>query len=255
SLGWAYESMGRYRDAIDAFQKALKSSPNDYYSIVNLANNYARTGQFAEADKQYREAIRVAPAGAAGYVGLAGILISQNKLDEAESTLRQALTITPASLPVRVTLSNVFYLRDKVTEAVAEAREALRLDPKNPTALNNLGYYLVEINENLEEALKLIQRAVDSAPNITNFRDSLGWAYFKLGRLEEAEQYLAGISKATTSPVIHEHLGDVYAKREKQDLALAEWQKALAELQKNPGQPGGSAQLARLKSKISATGH
>jgi TonB family protein len=254
-LGWAYENMGRHRDAIDAFQKALKSSPNNYYAIVSLAGIYARTGQLADAEKQYREAIRVAPGADQGYVGLASILSRQQNWDEAESTLRQALSVTPASLAVHVTLSNVLYLRDKRAEAVAEAREALRLDPKNPTAQNNLGYYLVELNENLEEALKLIQHAVDSAPNVPNFRDSLGWAYFKLGRLEEAEQYLAGIAKATTSPVIHEHLGDVYAKRGKQDMALAEWQKALAELQKSPGQLVESAQLARVKSKISEAPH
>jgi tetratricopeptide (TPR) repeat protein len=253
-MGWAYENMGRYREAIDAFQKALKSSPNDLYTIVNLAANYVRTGQLADAEKQYREAIRVAPGAPQGYVGLAGILSRQQRLDEAESTLRQGLAITPTSLPVHISLSNVLYQRDKRAEAVAEAREALRLDPKNPTALNNVGYYMVEINENLEEALKFIQRAVDGAPNVPGFRDSLGWAYFKLGRLEEAEQYLAGAAKQTTSPVIHEHLGDVYAKRGKQEMALSEWQKALAELQKTSGQQGDSAQIVRLKSKINGGG-
>ena len=255
SLGWAYQTQGSFRDAVDTYQKVLKLSPTDSYSVLSLAAIYARTGQTADAEKQYREAIRIAPRSPQGYVGLAGLLSSQQKAEEAEAALRQALAMTPGGLAVHVSLSNVLYQRDKRAEAVAEAREALRLDPRNPTALNNLGYYLAELNENLEEALKLTQRAVDSAPNVPAYRDSLGWVYFKLGRLEEAEQYIAGVAKQANSPVIDEHLGDVYAKRGKQDLALAQWQKALAELQKSPQQTIDSAQLARLKSKISAAGH
>jgi TonB family protein len=250
-LGWAYQMQGSFRDAIDTYQKVLKLSPTDTYSILNLAATYARTGQIAEAETQYRDAIRIAPRSPQGYIGLAAILSGQGKGDEAEAQLRQALTMTPGVLAVHVSLSNVLYQQGKTADAVAEAREALRLDPRNPTALNNLGYYLAERNENLDEALKLTQRAVDSAPNVPGFRDSLGWVYFKLGRLEEAEQYITGIAKQANSPVIDEHLGDVYAKRGKQDLAVAQWQKALTELQKAPAQSIDSAQLARLKSKIS----
>ena len=251
SLGWAYQTQGSFHDAVDTFQKVLKLSPTDIYSILNLAAIYARTGQIAEAETQYRDAIRIAPRSPQGYIGLAAVLSGQGKGDEAEAQLRQALTMTPGVLAVHVSLSNVLYQQGKSADAVAEAREALRLDPRNPTALNNLGYYLAERNENLDEALKLTQRAVDSAPNVPGFRDSLGWVYFKLGRLEEAEQYIAGIAKQANSPVIDEHLGDVYAKRGKQDLAVAQWQKALTELQKAPAQSIDSAQLARLKSKIS----
>jgi TonB family protein len=252
-LGWAYQMQSSFRDAIDTYQKVLKLSPTDTYSIINLAAIYARTGQTAEAEKQYREAIRIAPRSPQGYIGLATILSNQQKADEAEATLRQALTMAPGVLAVHVSLTNVLYQRGKTADAVAEAREALRLDPRNPTALNNLGYYLAELNENLDEALKLTQRAVDSAPNVLGYRDSLGWVYFKLGRLEEAEQYIGGIAKQANSPVIDEHLGDVYAKRGKQDLAVAQWQKALNELQKAAGQSIDSAQLARLKSKISSS--
>ena len=44
------------------------------------------------------------------------------------------------------------------------SKKALRIEPNNPMAPNDLGYYTVEGNENLPEALKLIQRAVDVAP-------------------------------------------------------------------------------------------
>ena len=63
-------------------------------------------------------------------------------------------------------------------------RRILSKDPKNATALNNLGYFLIERNERLNEALELIQRAVRAEPDNSSFLDSLGWAYFKLGKLD-----------------------------------------------------------------------
>ncbi|MCV5132939.1 tetratricopeptide repeat protein, partial [Escherichia coli] len=77
-------------------------------------------------------------------------------------------------------------------------------------ALNNLGYFLLERNERFEEALELIKQAVESDPTNPSFLDSLGWAHFKLGNLDEAEKYLRdAIGIDSSSATIHEHLGDV----------------------------------------------
>jgi len=131
-------------------------------------------------------------------------------------------------------------------EAEASYIEALRLQPDNPLALNNLGYSLVERNDRLGEALELIQRAVDAAPDNPSFLDSLGWAYFKMGKLEEAERYLSmAVGSETKSPTVHEHLGDLYERLAKKELALKAWQKALSLSQE-------AEQTARLKSKIGA---
>jgi tetratricopeptide (TPR) repeat protein len=208
-------------------------------------------GRLGEAEKLFHDVIRITPNYTQAYISLADLLSAQARGDEAESILRQAIKIMPASVPAHINLGSLLFERGKGAESLAESREALRLEPNNPTALNNVGYYMVERGENLEEALKMVQRAVDFAPNVPGFRDSLGWAYFKLGRLEEAERYLAGAARETASPLIHEHLGDVYDKRGKREMAMAEWQQALADLQKIQIQPDEHGQLARLKSKLS----
>ncbi len=107
-------------------------------------------------------------------------------------------------------------------------REILKQSPQNPVALNNLGYFLAERGEKLEEALNLIEQAVQSNPTNPWYLDSLGWAYFKLGKLVEAEKYLKNALRFdNSSSTIHEHLGDVYQKQGKLDLAKSAWQKAL----------------------------
>lgn len=107
-------------------------------------------------------------------------------------------------------------------------REILKQTPGNPIAMNNLGYFLLERNERFEEALKLIQGAVKIDATNPSYLDSLGWAYFKLGKLDEAEKYLKSAARRSPdSSTIIEHLGDVYQKQNKMDLAKTAWQKAL----------------------------
>src|SRR4029453_4007233 len=86
-------------------------------------------------------------------------------------------------------------------------RRVLSLDPDNATALNNLGYFLTERNERLEEALEYIKRAVNIDPTNGSFLDSLGWAYFKLGKLDQAQKYLEdSIVYDRRSATVYEHL-------------------------------------------------
>ena len=82
-------------------------------------------------------------------------------------------------------------------------------------------------------------------PGEPHVLDSLGWAYFKLGKYDKAEQYLVQASEKLKSATVYEHLGNLYDKLDKKDLAVADWQKALALLTE-------PSDLARLKSKIAA---
>jgi tetratricopeptide (TPR) repeat protein len=107
-------------------------------------------------------------------------------------------------------------------------RKVLSAKPNDPTALNNLGYFFIERNERLEEAFEMIQRAVRIDPANSSFLDSLGWAYFKLGKLQEAERYLYEAARRSPfSATIQDHLGDVYNKLGKIESARAAWQRAL----------------------------
>jgi Flp pilus assembly protein TadD len=87
---------------------------------------------------------------------------------------------------------------------------------------------MVERDDRLEEALAMIQRAVKAEPKNAAYLDSLGWAYFKLGKLDEAERYLSeAVGIASTSATMHEHLGDVLDRKGKAEEARKEWAKAL----------------------------
>jgi Tfp pilus assembly protein PilF len=150
---------------------------------------------------------------------------------EAIATAQQALEIAGTEdrrQYAKLTLATAQQNSGDFKGAEATLRGILAESPNNPIAQNNLGYFLTERNEKLDEALKLIQEAVKSEPDNPSYLDSLGWVYFKMGRLDLAEENLKKALKYdSSSATIHDHLGDVYQKQGKSDLAKASWQKAL----------------------------
>ena len=127
----------------------------------------------------------------------------------------------------QLTLASAQQMGGDHAGAEATLRAILKESPRNPIALNNLGYFLLERNERIEEALKMIQDAVKVDPTNPSYLDSLGWAFFKLGKFNEAEKHLKEAAKFDSlSSTINEHLGDVYEKQGRADDARRQWQKA-----------------------------
>jgi Flp pilus assembly protein TadD len=116
----------------------------------------------------------------------------------------------------------------RIPEAEQAVRDALGMEPENPRVLNFLGYLLADANRSLEEAVALIKRALELEPDNGAYVDSLGWAYFRLGRLEEARTQLERAVVLTGGdPVVHEHLGDVYKELQLKDLARQQYRMSL----------------------------
>jgi len=128
--------------------------------------------------------------------------------------------------------------RDK---AVTEFRRVLQVEPEFHAALNYLGYTFAEAGINLDEALTLVSRAVALDPDNGAYVDSLGWAYFRLGRPEQARGYLERAARLEPEDAtLQEHLGDVYAALGQTERARQAYQRAL-ELE------GGNREQVRRK--------
>jgi nucleoid-associated protein YgaU len=103
----------------------------------------------------------------------------------------------------------------------------LELYPNQPQVLNYLGYSWIDMDINLEEGLDLIRKAVDLRPSDGYIVDSLGWAYYKLGRYEEAVIELErAVSLKPEDPVLNDHLGDAYWRAGRQLEATFQWRHA-----------------------------
>jgi tetratricopeptide (TPR) repeat protein len=112
--------------------------------------------------------------------------------------------------------------------AEAAFREALKIEPDSAPVLNYLGYMNADRNVRVEEAYTLIQKAVEIEPQSAAYQDSLGWALYRLNRLEAAEAAVRlALERDTDNAVILDHLGDIVSKRGRVAEALSCWQKAM----------------------------
>jgi tetratricopeptide (TPR) repeat protein len=136
-------------------------------------------------------------------------------------------------------------------DAEREFRKLISEDPENASALNYLGYTLADRNIRLNEALEMIQRAVKLEPDNGAYLDSLGWVYYRMGDLENAERYLVrAVEKFSKDPTVHDHLGDVYAKMGRLKDAIEHWQISLSEWNSSAPADQDSTEMAKVQKKL-----
>jgi Flp pilus assembly protein TadD len=128
-------------------------------------------------------------------------------------------------------------------EAKAALGSAIAMAPNEPIVLNFLGYAKLVHGEDLKAAEALIRRASDLAPDDASITDSLGWALYKLGKVDEAIVTLQKAAVGDPSQAeIQEHLGDALYTSGRRFEARFAWSAALA--------TANDEETARLKSKI-----
>ena len=129
-------------------------------------------------------------------------------------------------------------------------RKLLQMRPNDGPAQNYLGYMWADKGVRLDEAYALLQKAVAREPRNGAYLDSLGWACFRLGKIEAAERNLAEAHRRDPDdPTIEEHLGDLQQRRGDVAGAIAHWERAL---QLKPDEPDKiQKKLAESRARLS----
>jgi len=106
--------------------------------------------------------------------------------------------------------------------------QILEMRPNDAPTLNYLGYMWADKGVQLDRARDFLERAVRREPRNAAYLDSLGWAYFRLGKMDSAERNLReAYRREPTDPTIEEHMGDLDAKLGNAESAVRHWEKAL----------------------------
>lgn len=158
---------------------------------------------------------------ARGYAALGRQQPALDRLDTAAELYGETLEIA-------ISRAGVYHDTGDDEAALLAYDAVLELDPDHLVALNYVAYALADAGTDLERAAVLAERAVEIAPENPFIRDTLGWAYFRLGRLEDAVVELeTAVELGGTDPVILEHLGDAYRDLGRIDDAVGAWSDAL----------------------------
>ena len=231
TLASLFEQLKQGDQVIAAYQMVSASSPLKLGADIQIALELDSMGKTDEATQRLTQIIAARPHDVETLSALAELQRSAKKYVEAAATYDQA--IAAVAIPQRDNWT-LFYFRgicyersNQWPKAEADFKKALELNPDQPMVLNYLGYSWVDKGLNLEEAFKMLRRAVELQPNDGYIVDSLGWAHFKLGQYQEAAQTLEkAIDLKPADPVLNDHLGDAYWRINRRTEAHFQWNHA-----------------------------
>ena len=222
------EDQGRLDDAIVLLGK-IEEHATRYTSRMRQAALRARQGRVDEA----LAVIDAANAAddeelALGALTSAQILRDAGRPADAIRRLKAAEAELPESVEIKYELAMLYERENKLAEAEKLLREVIAIDAGHAHSYNALGYALADRNIRLPEALTLITRALEIAPEDPFIMDSMGWVKFRMGDLNAAQDFLTRAYRKRPEADIAAHLGEVLWVRGQKDEARAIWKEGAA---------------------------
>ena len=297
-LGYLDLEQNDYEAAAARFQKALADNPEQHEVHYLLGLVQRRAGRLAEAQasfervppeherwsdarlqiaalkerqEDYRgalaeaEAVRARAPSRQLDLYVASLRAKSGDFDGAVAFLQGLLDEQPGDEELLYNLGVVYGEAGQRDEALAYMRRVLAVNPDHPGALNYLGYSLAERGEQLDEAERMITRAIEQRPDDGYITDSLGWVYYMrakhmldAGRVEEGrallERAIRELERAAQltggDPVISEHLGDAYLLLEDRVRALRFYEEAVHLDPRESEQPNLREKLEQLRREL-----
>lgn len=232
-LGGAYEAQKRWPDAVATYEKVGKNSPLYLNARIQTAMALNEMDRQEDAVRVLERTAKEHPGKVEPLVAMGDIYRAEEKYAEAATQYERAIALTGEPDERDWTL---YYARGICFERLGQwdkAEEdltlALELSDEHPLVLNYLGYSWIEQHRRLDEALAMIEKAVERRPNDGFIVDSLGWARYRLGEYDIAVKYLERAAELQPNdPTINEHLGDALWKVGRQIEARYQWSHALS---------------------------
>ena len=242
-----------YKKAAEVADAAIKKYPNDKMVRSVRASVLADAGRGDEAVAEMKKLIETGKPDRDSYLSLAQLYEKTRNYPEMAKAIDEAAKLSQS----KEDKEGIAFMRGAMYEkmkkydlAEAEFRKVLETNPNSAAALNYLGYMLADRGVRLQEALGLIKKALDNDPGNGAYLDSIGWAYYKLDRLEEAETYLRQALAKAKDPTVFDHLGDVLFKAGNVREAISNWQTSLKEYEMAAPSEVEPGDVAKVQKKL-----
>ncbi len=227
------DAQSHFDEALALYKKVPPDSPYGWQAQVKTGEELHRLGQDDEAIAYLQKLVDSHADRAEAASELGDILRAGKRFAEAAKAYDTA--IARVGKPAAGDWS-LYYYRGIALErsgqwskAEPDFKKALELQPDQPYVLNYLGYTWVDHGVHLDEAIGMLQKAIQQKPDDGFIIDSLAWAYYRLKQYDKAVVYQEkAISLEPGDPVLNDHLGDIYWKVGRRTEARFQWQRALA---------------------------
>ncbi|MFK5596967.1 tetratricopeptide repeat protein [Methylobacterium sp. HMF5984] len=237
TLADTLDRMKQPEKANEAYAQIPATSPLKLNADIQIGLNLEQAGKGDEALQYLDAAMKAHPDDIDVITALGNVQRSRKKYEEAAETYSRAIALI-GDRP-QANFWTTYYFRGTAYErakqwpkAEADLKKALELVPASQPAakaqvLNYLGYSWVDQKINIDDAFKLLKQAADASPRDGMIVDSLGWAYFRLGRWDDAVRELEkAVELKPGDPTINDHLGDAYWRSGRRLEGKFQWQHA-----------------------------
>lgn len=237
-LGQHLSEVKRYAEAVKVFEEAV-NNPDLADARANFLFQLTHALELSGDTKKALETISAAqqliPNNPLLLYEEAWVYYHSNQLDEAIKRFEKIIadfSQSPARQLVRrvqFSLSNIYVQQGNLRKGEEILEVVYKEAPDDPTVNNDLGYLYADQGKNLEQAEKMIRKAIDAEPENGAYLDSMGWVLFKLGKYQDALPYLEkAVQKSTGGDeTLWDHLGDLYDRLKQGDKARDAWTKSL----------------------------
>ena len=251
-----YREAKQWPEATAAAKEAVQKLPNDHELRMVLDAQLADTGDPEKPLADVRSMLKGKPEDRDVYLRLSIMYTRLKRWSDAEEALNKAEQLSTKADDkeyVYFLRGSTFEREKKYDQAEAEFKKILAANPQSAATLNYLGYMNADRDVRLEESLNYIKTAVSLEPTNGAYLDSLGWAYYKLGKYDLAEETLNKASlRMGSDPTVQDHLGDLYQKTGRLKLAAAHWERAVEEWNKTIGSELDTDLYAATQKKLDA---
>lgn len=250
-----YRGGKKLDDAQKEADAAIKKFPEDRSVRIAKASLEADLGRVDIATADVRKMLGKGGAEDRGiHMTLAELYEKGKKFQDAGKALDEAEKLSPdpdSKISVWFMRGAMYEKMKNLPLAEAEFRKVLAIHPDHTATLNYLGYMLTDRNVRLNEALGMIEKAIQREPNNGAYLDSLGWAYFRMGRMAEAEEQIKkAVDLSPGDPTMHDHYADILMQQKKVPEAVQAWEEALREWQASAPADRDTSEIDKVRNKL-----
>lgn len=228
-LGSIYEELKQTDQAIAHLKQIRPNSKLYTDAVLHVGHLLKSSNQVAAARKVVEEGIAKSPETSGFYLFKATLDEDGKDIKTAITTLEAAVEKFPRDERVRYYLGSLYDRQGLSDRGLEQMEEILKINPENVDALNYIGYTWTTKGIRLNDAEKLLRRAIGLKPDNGYIQDSWGWYLYVRGRVNEAVVELEKAARLKPSEAtILEHLADAYLKSNLREKALNQYKDALA---------------------------
>ncbi len=233
-LGQIAEQLQQFEDAQRWYDAISPESRFHFDTQLKSAVMQARQGNLDAARQRLPALNNLSPEQQAATIQTeAGLLSQANRHKEAFDLLQQAVETLPNSADLIYDYAMGAERVQRFDIMEQQLRKLIQLKPDFAQAYNALGYTLADRNERLDEAQALIEKALSLTPDDHFILDSMGWVHYRLGRLDQAVDFIRRAYEVRSDPEIAAHLGEVLWQQGHKSEALSTWENALHDFPTN----------------------